>query len=246
MPKTTRSHVPVIVTRAQPGARETLTRLTEAGIMAIEAPVLSIEPDPTQPLPNPEILSGLVFTSANGVRAYLNHEDDRQLTAWCVGPATAKAAREAGFMDVRESAGDAVDLARFIAAKSQPTDKPLLHVANAAAKGDLKAQLEAVGFGVTFCPLYAMAVSPSLPEAAIKLLQAQMPAIVIAHSTKGAEAFLKLAKDLPHIHLTGLAISVRAAGPLMQAGLRDIHIASQPNEDGLMRSLNVALATLSA
>lgn len=240
------SWVPVIITRAEPGASETAARVRALGAEPILASVLSLQSDPNVPLPALKTLSGLVFTSANGVRVFAERETDRTLTAWCVGPATATAAREAGFSHVRESAGNAVDLAEFIAANATSSERPLLHVANAAAKGDLKAELERLGFAVQFAPLYLMQPADTLPEAAIKAITQDAPAIVLIHSAKGAERFAALSADLPIRTLSAIAISEPAAAPLANLALQTIFWVDAPNEDSLLNALEAAIATLSA
>lgn len=240
------SRIPVIITRAEPGTSETAARIEALGAEPILASVLSLQPDPDAPLADLKSVTGLVFTSANGVRVYAEREGDRTLTAWCVGPATATAAREAGFSDVRESAGNAIDLAEFIAANAKPSSHPLLHVANAAAKGDLKAELERLGFAVQFTPLYRMQPAAALPDAAIQALTQEAPAIVLIHSAKGAERFAALCENLSRDQLTAVAISDPASAPLAPLKLAGLHIADAPNEDSLLSALDAAIATLSA
>ncbi|MEL8055411.1 MAG: uroporphyrinogen-III synthase [Pseudomonadota bacterium] len=243
MPKT---RIPILVTRADPGADETVSRLGDEGFSAIKTPVMHVVPDNTVTLPDLSDVSGLVFTSANGVRAFVDRSDERAKMAWCVGPATATAARDAGFFSVQESAGDARDLAAFIAERITPDKKPLLHIANAAAKGDLRAALEHAGHKVVFCPLYRMQRAESLDHDVINILNAKGPTIVLVHSEKGAESFVELLENLPTDHLTSVAISERAAAPLRKAGLDTPHVADAPNEDGLFIALNRAVAILSA
>ena len=238
--------IPVIITRAEPGASETAARVRRLGADPVLASVLRLQPDQDVPLPDRTTLSGLVFTSANGVRVFAARETDRRLTAWCVGPATAAAAREAQFNDVRESAGNAVDLAEYIAANAQPSDRPLLHVANAAAKGDLKAELERLGFAVRFAPLYHMKPAETLPQAAIRAIASEAPAIVLIHSAKGAERFAALSAGLRMSKLSAIAISESAAAPLDTLGLRTILWVDAPNEDSLLTALEAVIATLSA
>lgn len=240
------SNLPVIITRAEPGTHETAARLIAIEQTPIPAPVLCIQPNASVEIPANTGLSGLVFTSANGVRCYIARSNNLNIPAWCVGPATAKAARDAGFETVHESAGNAVDLAHHIARHSKPADKPLLHVANDAAKGDLKRQLEQFGFKVQFCPLYRMRQADGLPDAAIEALVGDKPALVLIHSAKGAEAFVSLVKDLALKQLVGVAISEQAAQPLAAIRLSAVQIANAPNEDGLFDAINTAIATLSA
>lgn len=240
------SPFPIIVTRAEPGAAATVAQLEHLGLTVLLAPMLNLELLPQTHLPNAESLAGLVFTSANGVRTYADRRQDRSLTAWCVGPATAEAARLAGFSEIRESAGNAVDLAHYVAKHTAPLDRPLLHVANEAATGTLKQTLTTLGFDVLFAPLYVMRPVNALTASVQNVLADSKPAIVLVHSAKGAAAFAKLidSATLKHWHL--VAISEPAGAPLAMLAPDTTHIADAPNEDGLMRALDIALATLSA
>lgn len=238
--------IPVLITRAEPGASETAQRVEALGLSAIVSPVLCMKARGDTSLPALKALSGLIFTSANGVRAFSQRCDARNLPAWCVGPATAAAARAAGFVDVQESAGNAADLAQFIADNTAPTPAPLLHVANAAAKGDLRRHLETLGFAVDFAPLYEMRAAESLSPEADEMLAQPMPAIALIHSAKGAERFAQLVADRTILHLHAVAISAPAAAPLKALNLKAVHIAEAPNEDALFDALQSAIATLSA
>ena len=110
-----------------------------------------------------EGVQGLLFTSANGVRAFCEASARRDLTAWCVGPATLKAAQLAGFTTCEHGDGNSEDLADLVIAKARADAGKLIHVANAAAAGQLAQRLGGAGFGVEFAPLYAclLYTSPS-------------------------------------------------------------------------------------
>ena len=239
-------NIPIIVTRAEPGASETVQRLHQLGYVAVRAPALTLHPRIDIALPPASAISGLVFTSANGVRAYAAQRDDRTIASWCVGPATAHAAKQEGFSTVHESAGNAVDLAGFIASRSTPTDTPLLHIANAAAAGNLKRELESLGFAVQFAPLYEMRPVAHLPTAVTDLVEQNGPAIVLAHSAKGASAFASMIESHGLEIAAVVAISEPASHPLVKLAVDCTIIAEAPNEDGLLRALGRAVATLSA
>jgi len=240
------SNIPIIVTRAEPGASETIFRLEQLGHTALRAPALALQEQMDTPLPTASAISGLVFTSANGVRAYAAHRDDREAAAWCVGPATAEAARQAGFCTIHESAGNAIDLARYIAANSAPAAAPLLHVANVAAAGNLKRELEALGFPIAFAPLYSMRPAARLPQIVLGLIEQEAPAILLIHSAKGAAAFARLLEGNSLQVAALVAISAPASEPLSGLAPNHVYIADSPNEDGLLSALERALATLSA
>ena len=73
----TLAEIPIIVTRAEPGASETVERLKARGLTAIPAPMLSLVELPDIQMPEPLEISGIVFTSATGDRTYETRRADR-------------------------------------------------------------------------------------------------------------------------------------------------------------------------
>ncbi len=240
------SDLPIIITRAQPGAAKTLKGLLALGLKPLLSPALTLQPDPDILVPSPEGFSGVIFTSANGARFYGERETDRTLPAWCVGPSTAAAAREVGFEEVHEGTGNATRLAALIASTIAPPPLPLLHIANAAATGDLQKELKMRRYKVKFVPLYRADTAPALEPDVIETLASGKPAIVLVHSAKGAEAFAHLSRDHSVSALTAVAISPPAARPLAQLGYAQTFVARMPNEARLMETLKEAIAALSA
>ena len=78
--------------------------------------------------------AGVIFTSANGVHAASTATDRRDLPAFCVGPATTRAAAHAGW-EARQVGQDAESLITGLLA-ARP-DGPLLHIRGAHARGDV-------------------------------------------------------------------------------------------------------------
>ncbi len=231
--------LPVIVTRTLPGARDTAENLTRLGFAPLLSPMLSI----TETGFAPGDLAGvrhLIFTSANGVRAVRGAELSPDLTAWCVGPSTADAAREAGFANVIEGDGNAEDLARLILA-SHP-DGPLLHIANEAAAGELVAALKSGGLEARFSAPYRTDAAASLSAEALDALAGPRPVILLLHSAKAASA---VAASRPQLGNAGLvAISEAALAPLQTEANLGHWIAARPNEESLMDALQRAAAAL--
>ena len=234
--------VPVIVTRAEPGASETAARLTELGLRPVLSPCIELAAR-NEALPELSDIGGLVFTSANGVRFFAAANPARDLPAWCIGPATASEALREGFSPVHQSSGDAHDLAHYIAHHWHAgTPKRLLHVANAAAKGALKAELEKEGFEVDFRPLYEARPASALSPEAAAVLASGEPAVCLIHSRKGAEAFLGVAKSLDLSKTRCVAISDQAATPLQAVKTGGVFAASHPDENHLLELLQKVLA----
>lgn len=238
--------IPVIVTRSEPGARYTCQRLAQQGYFALSSPALDLVRSPDVSLPDLSRHSGLVFTSANGVRFLTAETRARDLPCWCVGPATAEAARMAGFHTVYQSSGNALQLAEFILARGGRDGMPLAHIANAEAEGKLAARLALGHQSVTFVPLYQAQPAHDLAISVRKTLESELPAIVMIHSAKAALAFAYLARHLPHTELSSVVISRQAGEPLNRIGLTRICFADHPDEDGMFRALKKAHMALSA
>lgn len=232
--------LPVIVTRAEPGTSETMARLQAAGYRAIASPMLDLARLNVD-LPDLSGIRHLVFTSANGVRFFAEATDARGAKAWCVGPSTAAAVREAGFADVHEGRGDAADLAAGMLAVLPKGTAGVLHVANEAAAGDLVATLRAGGIPADFLALYETRPADELSPEADAVLAAG-PACVLIHSAKGAAAFAWAAGTLDQAVI--IAISEAAARPLQGREVAALHVAAAPNEDALLDALAVAAGSL--
>ncbi|QYJ02050.1 uroporphyrinogen-III synthase [Thalassovita mediterranea] len=232
---------PIIVTRSQPGADQTAQALKERGLTAIVTPAIKLSRSEAS-LPDLSVYGGLIFTSANGVRFLSAETEARDLPAWCVGPATASEALLEGYSPVHQSSGNAEDLAHYIAHHwPAGQSKRLLHVANSAAKGIVKAALEHEGFEVDFLALYEATNAPALHPDAVSAI-AGGPSIVLLHSAKGARAFMDLSVGLDLQRVSYVAISEQAAGPLREGGKDQIEIADHPDEAHLLEALDRLLA----
>src|ERR1700741_2830119 len=117
----------VAITRAQPEADRTAERVRARGAEAIVAPLLTIMPCGYDT--NTEGAQAIVFTSSNGVRAFPDVRGARDRLVLTVGDATAEAAREAGFSNVRSADGDVIALATLAKAILDPAKGKLIHLA---------------------------------------------------------------------------------------------------------------------
>lgn len=231
---------PVIVTRAEPGASETVARVREQGLSPILSPMLTLCPL-NAVAPDLGGIYNLVFTSANGVRYFVDAvggitEQVADVSAWCVGPATTAAAEDAGFQKIIAGDGNADDLARLILSSEDQGDG-FLHVANDAAAGNLVATLKAAGRNARFLPLYETVPAQAFSEEASDALRSGEETIVLIHSAKAATAFVDLAMGLASEAWTMIAISEAAAAPLKPLGASRIIAADRPNEDALVAAL---------
>ncbi|MEQ9436315.1 uroporphyrinogen-III synthase [Hyphomonas sp.] len=235
--------LPVIVTRAEPAAADTVSRLLAAGYKAILSPVLTLEGLPDAE-PDMAGIRHLIFTSANGVRFFPERGGMGEAVVWCVGEATAAAARQAGGRDVREGSGNGADLAAMILAAPETREGGLLHVANVAAAGDLVATLKGAGLDARFSALYRTVPARALAPEALDALATAPRSVVLIHSAKGAAAFREASVGMNLSPVVFVAISDAASQPLDGCGARAIIKAASPSETALMDALDTAVLAL--
>jgi uroporphyrinogen-III synthase len=218
----------VAITRASADAERTAERVRELGAEPILAPLLAIIPCGYDT--NVEDAQALLFTSANGVRAF---PDARRLHAkpvLTVGDATAEAARAAGFIDVRSADGDVSGLAALVATTLEPSAGKLIHISGDHAAGDLAGVLRAAGFSVERRVAYAAHEALSLPEAFRQPLD-----IVLFHSPRAAETFVRLGAPNAE-HLTAACLSPAVAEAAACVKWARIVVSPAPREDALLRA----------
>ena len=211
----------VWITRTEPGASETAGRVRELGLQPIIAPLLrtaAVQAD------LPTAGEAIAFTSPNGPRHYVGRTD---IPAWCVGEATAEAARVAGFSYIRIGGHDVADLAARL---TYELDRPLVHWAGAHVAGDLVGALAGAGHAVRRAVAYrAEAVSRSpLREPAD---------IVLLHSPRAANLFAELA---PGLAPTAVCLSPRVAKAVEPVPGLKRFTAEVPTEAALMETLTRA------
>jgi uroporphyrinogen-III synthase len=197
----------------------------------VHAPSIAIVPTGT--LPDLHDVSALAFTSAAGVRAYLEAGGAPSLPAYCVGRETAAAAAEAGFA-ARSADGDAAALAALIV-RERPG--AVLHLRGRHAAADLATMLVAQGVPARSSILYDQQAIPPSPEVR-PLGEAGEIDVVTAFSPRSARLLAAAARDWRLDGTRSVAISAAADAPL--DGLlpaRRRLVAPSPDREGMLSAL---------
>jgi len=184
----------ILITRPEEDAAPLAADLEKRGFKPLVAPMLSIRPIEDAAMQTRGI-QGLLFTSANGVRAFAAQSDRRGAAAWCVGAATSVVARRLGFHDVRTAAGDVESLADLVIKNVDPKQGALLHAAGSAIAGDLSGRLSKAGFTVCRAVLYEAVPATALPEEAAAALRAGTVRAVLFFSPRTADSFVRLVEE---------------------------------------------------
>jgi len=141
----------------------------------------------------------VLITSANGVRALARSQAliDFSITkAITVGPASAKAAQQAGFNNiVQTDIGDVNGIIDYVNANLTPQNGPLLYPSGTKTTGDLQSVLSDTGFQVERAILYEAQRLNALSEQIIDSIQSGKIQSVLLFSPRTAKIWLSLTKS---------------------------------------------------
>ncbi len=125
----------------------------------------------------------VIFTSRNGVSAFAKLSDRRDCPAWCVGDATAEAARLSGFGDVISAEGDVGALFDKLKCDA-PRSARFLYASAREPAAPLMAWMWAEGLSVTQTPVYeTRAIMPAIGDADLHSITH-----VLIHSARAGKA----------------------------------------------------------
>lgn len=230
----------ILLTRPREDAERLAAKLAALGHSVVIEPLIAIAPIDAIELPLDGV-QALLFTSANGVRAFARASERRDLRVMAVGEATANAALAAGFSRVESAGGDVEDLARLVRQRLSTDDGPLLHVAATDVAGDLKTELEQAEFSVRRVALYRAEPVAQLSEAAVAALRAGDIDVAVVFSPRTAQTFVRLAREAGIAEacrtVVLLAISQNASEAAAGIAWKDRVAAGRPDEPSLIAAI---------
>lgn len=220
----------ILVVRPEPGASATAARARDLGLEAVVAPVFAVRPLPwTVPAGR---FDAVAMTSAQAAR--LGGPGLRELfdlPLWAVGDATAEAARDAGWRDVRVSGGDAGHLFADLRAAGARRVLRLAgreHMPTPPFPGE-----------VVTVPVYAAEAAERLPAAAGEALRAG--AVALLHSPRAARVLTALAGAAGVDLSRARAVAISPAAVAATGGAwGEVHLAAEKT-DGAMLALAARL-----
>jgi uroporphyrinogen-III synthase len=232
----------VLITRPIEDARPLADALEERGIQVLIEPLLEI-----RHLEDAEIdlqgVQALLFTSANGVRAFAALSPRRDLKAFTVGDGSAEAARQAGFANVESAKGDVEALAALVADRLKPEGGILFHAAGTVTAGDLKTRLEGLGYQVRRAQLYEAKIAGALSnETRANLTLGGIDAVLL-FSPRTAATFADLwrAAGSPSLaRIQALCLSAAVAREVGNLGWAGVEIADRPDLPSMLALVDAA------
>src|SRR6185295_14407462 len=232
----------ILITRPIEDARPLADALEERGIEVLIEPLLEI-----RHLDDAEIdldgVQALLFTSANGVRAFAALSPRRELKVFTVGDGSADAARQAGFPNVESAKGDVEALAALVVDRLKAEDGILFHAAGTVTAGDLKTRLEGLGYRVRRAQLYEARIATALStETRANLTLGGIDAILL-FSPRTAGTFAQLWREAGSPSLARIqahCLSAAVAREIGTLGWAAVEIADRPDLPSMLALVDAA------
>lgn len=226
----------ILITRPAEDAAAFAARLAECGVASLVVPLMTVRYAASLSLDLAGVRA-VLLTSANGARALAAATAERVVPVVAVGPATAAAAREAGFAEVAVSGGDVEALAATVAATIRPEEGALLHVAGSVVAGDLAGRLGAAGYDLRRVVAYSAEPATVLPrEIAAALVDGGLDGAAF-FSPRSAATFARLVEAAALggtlRGLTGYCLSRAVAGALAGTAWGGLRVAPIPDGEAL-------------
>ena len=197
-------------------------------VTCLISPLMAITP--IGDLPDISKFQALLFTSVNGVQAFIDLGGTTTSKCFCVGARTKRAAQAAG-LDAVSANGAAAELIALVAKDVNADNGPLLHVRGERAAGDIAENLTTKGFTVEQAVLYRQEEC-DLSLAAKHALEGGEVYGLPLYSPLTARRFAEISAknpDWPTQNLTALCISENVAAEVEKLELGRVEIATKPN-----------------
>ncbi|MDB3919146.1 uroporphyrinogen-III synthase [Candidatus Pelagibacter sp.] len=183
----------ILLTRPLEDCSEMIIKFKSLGHQVSHLPLLSIEKIDYDQI-NFSDYKGIIFTSANAVK-YLDHKNiDKNLLCFCVGSATEKKARSAGFQNVIAAEGNVGNLKELILQNFDQKDGQLIYISGETISVDLDQQLTNEGYSVKRIVNYKTIYNQKFDDNFIKELMLKIPDMVYIYSQNSASSFLNFIK----------------------------------------------------
>lgn len=182
--------------------------------------------------------AGLVFTSANGVRAAAEMSGRREHTVYCVGDHTAAVARACGWGAVKSAGGDVAALEALLDAEGFPDGAKLLYLSGCDISRNIVLNNVSVDRKAVYKAEPVAALSAGLVDA---IARGQLAAALF-FSARTAAAFAELALDAGVEHGLWATKSLCLADSVVECvrhlPWRDVQVAERPERTALMALLD--------
>ena len=180
----------ILLTRPLDDCKNLILTFKSLGHIVSHIPLLSVEKIEYEILDYSKY-SGIIFTSSNAIK-FLNCENlNKHIFCFCVGNATEREAKSAGFQKIFSANGNVNNLKEIIIQNFKPSDGKLLYVSGETISLELDKDLVSNNYNIHRLINYKTNHVENFNETLINQLKKQMPDIVYIYSENSAKSFLK-------------------------------------------------------
>ena len=183
----------ILLTRPLEDCFEMIIKFKSLGHQVSHLPLLNINRMDHEQI-NFLDFKGIIFTSANAVKFLDSKTIDKNLLCFCVGSATEKKARSAGFQNVIAAEGNVENLKELVLQNFNQKEGKLIYVSGETISVDLDQQLTKKGYSIKRIINYKTAHNQKFDENFIKELKLKTPDMVYIYSQNSASSFLNFIK----------------------------------------------------
>ena len=184
----------ILFTRPLEDCHEMILKFQSLGHEISHLPLINIE-GLKYDTPNYSEFKGIIFTSTNAVKFLDIKNIDKKLKCFCVGDATEKKARSAGFQNVFAAEGNVNNLKELILQNFKPSEGKLIYISGEIISSDLDKELTSSGYTIERLINYKANAIEKYDEGFIEKLKLKMPEITYIYSQNSAINFLKVIKN---------------------------------------------------
>ena len=183
----------ILLTRPLEDCSEMIVRFRSLGHMVSHLPLLKIIKVNFDQI-NFSNYKGIIFTSANAIKFLECKKIDKNTLCFCVGSATEKQAKSAGFQNIISAEGNVGNLKELIFQNFDQNEGKLIYVSGETITFDLDIQLAKEGYNIERTISYRAVHNEKFDETFVEKLKNNMPDMVYVYSQNSALSFLKFIK----------------------------------------------------
>ena len=233
----------LLLTRPHADSKKLARYLAAHGVSSVIEPLLNIRFRKGPSLDTAGV-AALAFTSANGVHAFTKRSLRRDLPVFAVGDATARAARDAAFKEVKSAMGDVNDLAHLLSQALSPKAGPILHPAASHVAGDLAGLLIDAGFTYRREAIYmAEEITKLSPETCTAIARGDIDGVVLMSPRTGRifkELMIRSKLAERAANMTAFCLSTAVADAVRGLPWCKVQTAERPEQNVFMELLTGA------
>ena len=183
----------ILLTRPLEDCSEMIIKFKSMGYQVSHLPLLNIDKVDYEEINFAEY-KGIIFTSANAVKFLEYRQIDKKILCFCVGSATEKKARSAGFQNVITAEGNVENLKELVLQNFDQKNGKLIYVSGETISVDLDQQLIREGYNIKRIINYKTNHNQKFDENFVKELKLKIPDMVYIYSQNSALSFINFIK----------------------------------------------------